>query len=136
MEIKKMNKNEEKVKNEEKNKVINLTEKNEPKKVDEIKKMLDAQIHKWEQLSMKIEHREKFLATQSRLEMFSESMKKEKVKGNPETDVYYLKLCSKLSYKEEEAISVNNFDLIDEFLKFINIKISVKVAELEKEIVM
>lgn len=122
-------------KKEEKTNVVPMP-KAEPVKVDEIKKMLDVQIHKFEQLSMKIANREKFLTTQTRLSLFSDSLKKEKTKGNPETDVFYIKLCSKLSYKEDEAISVNNVDLIEEFLKFINVKISLKIAELEKEIIM
>ncbi len=122
-------------KKEEKTNVVPMP-KAEPVKVDEIKKMLDVQIHKFEQLSMKIAHREKFLTTQTRLSLYSDSLEKEKTKGNPETDVFYIKLCSKLTYKEDEAISVNNIDLIEEFLKFINVKISLKVAELEKEIIM
>lgn len=123
-------------KKEEKTNVVPMAKATQPVKVDEIKKMLDVQIHKFEQLSMKIAHREKFLTTQTRLSLYSDSLEKEKTKGNPETDVFYIKLCSKLTYKEDEAISVNNIDLIEEFLKFINVKISLKVAELEKEIIM
>jgi hypothetical protein len=108
----------------------------EKKPVDEIKKMLDVQIHKWEQLSRRIEHREKFLHTQEQLKEYAKSIKTEKDKNNPEQDVFYLKLLSKSNYNDRDAISVNNIAIIEEFLTFINAKISLKVAELEKEIIM
>jgi len=104
--------------------------------IDEMKKLLDEQLKKFANLKEKISFRDRFMTTQTRLKDFAESLKKEKAKNSPETDVFYIKLCSKLSYREEEAISVNNINLIEEFLNFINAKIAVKVSELEKEIVM
>lgn len=108
----------------------------EQPKVDDIKKMLDVQIHKWEQLSLRIEHRERFLQTKEQLKKYAESLKSEKEKNNPEQDIFSLKLQSKDNYSGRSEISVNNLFIIEEFLTFINSKIEVKILQLEKEIVM
>lgn len=106
------------------------------KKVNDIKTLLDEQIKKWEQLSKKIAQLDKFTLTQTRLTGYSESLNNEKAKNTPETDSYFIKLCSKLQYREEETISINNIFIIEEFLTFIKAKISLKIAELEKEIIL
>lgn len=108
----------------------------EKKQVDEIKKMLDVQIHKWEQLSIKIEHRERFIRTKDQIKEFSETLKNEKDKNNPDQEAFFLKLSSSESYNGRAEISVNNTFIIEEFLNFIAAKIETKILQLEKEIVM
>lgn len=107
----------------------------EKKQVDEIKKLLDLQIHRWEQLSMKIEHRERFVRTLDRIKEFSAKLKQERDKNNPDQEAFFLKLSSSESYNGRAEISVNNLDIISDFLTFISAKIEMKVAELEKDII-
>jgi hypothetical protein len=104
-------------------------------KIEDVKKLLDIQIHRWEQLSMKIEHRERFLRTLDRIKEFSAKLKQERDKNNPDQEAFFLKLSSSESYNGRAEISVNNIDIISDFLTFINAKIEMKVAELEKDII-
>jgi hypothetical protein len=110
------------------------TEKKEGVNVDEVKKTLEVQLKKWESISQKISHREKFIFNLDRLTQFSGSLKAEKEKNNFETDAFFLRLSSKVNYREDEAISINNVELITEFITFISAKIKMKIAELEIEI--
>lgn len=105
-------------------------------KVEDVKKLLDVQIHKWEQLSIKIEHRERFIRTKDRIKEFSETLKNEKDKNNPDQEAFFLKLSSSESYNGRAEISVNNTFIIEEFLNFIAGKIETKILQLEKEIIM
>jgi cytochrome P450 len=116
--------------------VVPMPKAQEPPKVDEVKKMLDVQIHKWEQLSMKIEHRERFLRTIDRIKEFSAKIKQERDKNNPDQESFFLKLSSTESYNNRAEISINNVEIISEFLTFINAKIETKILQLEKEIIM
>lgn len=104
-------------------------------KIEDVKKLLDIQIHRWEQLSLKIEHRERFLRTLDRIKEFSAKLKQERDKSNPDQEAFFLKLSSSESYNGRAEISVNNLDIISDFLTFINAKIETKVAELEKDII-
>lgn len=104
-------------------------------KIEDVKKLLDIQIHRWEQLSLKIEHRERFLRTLDRIKEFSAKLKQERDKNNPDQEAFFLKLSSSESYNGRAEISVNNIDIISDFLTFINAKIEMKVAELEKDII-
>lgn len=104
--------------------------------VDQMKKLLDEQIKKYETLKEKISIRDKFISTQTRLNGFSESLEKEKSNGNHETDIFYIKFCSKNGYRDEEAISINNVEVIGEFLSTLGGKISDRINTIEKEIVM
>lgn len=108
----------------------------EKKQVDEIKKLLDLQIHKFEQLSLKIEHRERFIRTKDQLKQFHDCLKSEKDKNNPDQDIFFIKLQSKENYSGRAEISVNNISIIEDFLVFIAAKIETKILQLEKEIIM
>lgn len=122
--------------NKEISKQIEIPKNQEAKKVNDIKNLLDEQLKKYQLLSEKISFRDKFLSTQVKLKLFADNLKTEKQKDIPETGVFYIKLCSKVTYREEETISVNNLFIIEEFLTFINEKISLKITDLEKEIIL
>jgi hypothetical protein len=102
--------------------------------VDNVKKTLEAQLKKWESISQKIAHREKFIFNLDRLSQFSTSLKSEKEKNNFETEAFFLRLTSKVNYREDEGISISNVELISEFITFISAKIKSKIAALEIEI--
>lgn len=104
-------------------------------KIEDVRKLLDVQIHRWEQLSIKIEHRERFVKTLERIKEFSAKLKQERDKNNPDQEAFFLKLSSSESYNGRAEISVNNIDIISDFLTFISAKIEMKVAELEKDII-
>jgi hypothetical protein len=108
----------------------------EKKQVEDIKKLLDLQIHKFEQLSLKIEHRERFIRTKDQLKQFHDCLKSEKDKNNPDQDIFFIKLQSKENYSGRAEISVNNISIIEDFLVFIAAKIETKILQLEKEIIM
>jgi hypothetical protein len=120
----------------EEKKEVAKTQPAEMPKVEDVKKLLDVQIHKWEQLSIKIEHRERFIRTKDQIKEFSETLKNEKDKNNPDQEAFFLKLSSSESYNGRAEISVNNTFIIEEFLNFIAAKIETKILQLEKEIVM
>lgn len=99
----------------------------------EIQKQLEASIKKFQEANNLIKNRQVFLENKNKLQEFLKELSSQE-DSSLESKQFKIKLC-KGEYRDEDAISISNKLILNEFIIFVSGKIDSKVEELELKII-
>jgi len=102
--------------------------------IKDLQKALEAQIEKFEQKQKLITNRKKFVVTREKLQSFLSEQGSDfnEFLDNDDKKIVFK---NRVSYRDDDAISISNNHLVREFVQFLIEKIDHKLAEIEKAIV-
>jgi len=107
----------------------------ESKQVGNISEILQQQIEEITRKKRLADNRKIFLNKRTSLQEYKAQIQEEKQSGSFDSTKLKISLSGVSSYREEDKISLQNVDLILEFIDMLTLKIDEMVSKIEAEII-
>jgi len=103
------------------------------KQIGNIREILEQQLAEITRRKRLADNRQVFLTKKNALQEFKKSISEEKLNGSFDSSKFKISLAS-ASYRDEDKISINNIDLIFDFIDLLDAKIDEYVLKIETEL--
>lgn len=110
------------------------TQQPEKKQIGNIREILEQQLAEITRRKRLADNRQIFISKKTALEDYRKTIEDERMNGSFESSKFKISLSS-AGYRDEDKISINNIDLIFDFLDLLNGKIDEYVQKIETELI-
>ncbi len=104
------------------------------KQIGDIREILEQQLAEITKRKRLADNRQVFLSKKESIQEFRKTIEEEKLNGSFDSSKFKISLASS-SYRDDDKISINNIDLIFDFLDLLDAKINEYVSKIEAELI-